>query len=71
MRFKQKLDVMYCNKDPEVLIDSYVMNKSKLKDDIVGLWPSVKFGLIYTYLIDMPGQFTKETMNFLQELGWF
>ena len=57
---KQKLEVLYCNKDYEVLIDPYVINESKLEDDIVALWPPVKFGQIYTYLIDMPGQFTKK-----------
>ena len=34
-RSKQKLEVLYCNKHREILIDSYVMNESKLKDGIV------------------------------------
>ena len=68
---KQKLEVLYCNKDPEVLIDPYIINESKLQDDIVALWPPVKFRQIYTYLIDLPGQFTKEMVNFLQQLGCF
>ena len=33
----QKHEVLYCNKDPEILIESYVMNESKLKDGIVAL----------------------------------
>ena len=67
-RSKQKLEVLYCNQDPEVLIDPYVMNESKLKDGIVALWPPVKLRQIYAYFSDMPGQFTREKMKFLQEL---
>ena len=52
---KQKLEVLYGNKDPEVLIDPYVMNGSQLKDGIVALRPSVKLAEIYTYFSDMPG----------------
>ena len=66
---KQKLEVLYCNKDAEVLIDPYVMNENKLKDGIVALWLPVKLGQIYTYFSDM--QFTREKMKFLQELRCF
>ena len=61
-RYKEKLEVLYCNKDPEVLIDPCVIEESKWKDD-VALWPPLEFGQIYTYLIDMPGQFTREKMK--------
>ena len=44
---KQKLEVVYCSKDPEILIDPYIMNESKFKIDIVALLPFVKFGLIH------------------------
>ena len=70
-RSEQKLEELYYNKDPEVLINSYVIIESKLKDDIVAFWPPVEFGQIYTYLIDLPGQFTKAKINYLQELGCF
>ena len=60
--------MLYCDKDPVVLIHPYVMNESKFKDGIVGLWPPVKPGQIYTYFSDVPGQFTREKMKFLQEL---
>ena len=67
-RSKQKLEVLYCYKDSEVLIDPYVINESKLNDGIVALWPPVKLGQIYTYFSKMPGQFTRAKMKFLQEL---
>ena len=67
-RSKQKLEVLYCYKDPEVLIDPYVMNESKWKDGIAALWPIVKLGQIYTYFSDMPGQFTRDKIKFLKEL---
>ena len=50
-RSKQKLEVQYCEKDPEVLIVPYVMTESKLKDGVVALWPPVKFREIYSYLL--------------------
>ena len=36
-RSKQKPEVLCCNKNPEVLIDPYVMNEGKLNDRIVAL----------------------------------
>ena len=59
-RSKQKLEVLYCSQVPEVLIDPYVMNESKLMDIVVALWPPVKFGKIYTYFSNMSGQFTRQ-----------
>ena len=40
-RSKQTLEVLYCNKYPEVLIDLYVMKESKLKAGIGAFWPPV------------------------------
>jgi hypothetical protein len=31
--------------------------------DDVALWPSVEFWYIYSYLINTPGQFTKEKLK--------
>ena len=45
------------------MIDPYVMNESKLKDDTVALWPPVKLGKIYSYFSDMPRQVTREKIN--------
>ena len=69
-RYIQKLEVLYCSKDPEVLIDHYVIEESKWKDDIA-LWPPVEFGLIYTYLIDMQSQFTREKLKSYESLDAF
>ena len=69
-RYIEKLEVLYCSKDPEVLIDPYVIEESKWKDDIA-LWPPVEFGQIYMYLIDMPGHFTREKMKAYKSLDAF
>ena len=34
-------------KDPEVLIDPYVLNERKLKEGVIALWLSMKHGQIY------------------------
>lgn len=41
-------------------IDPYEMDG--WKDDL-SLWPPIEFGSIYTYLIDTPGEFTKEKLK--------
>ena len=46
------------------------VEESKRKDDIA-LWPPVEFGQIYTYLIDMSGQFTREKMKAYKSLVAF
>ena len=42
----------------------------EMKDwiDDVSLWPSIEFGSIYAYLIDMPGEFTKEKLKAYKSL---
>jgi hypothetical protein len=37
-------------------------------DDDVALWPPVEFGCIYSYLIDTPGQFSKEKLKAYKSL---
>ena len=69
-RYIEKLEVLYCSKDPEVLIDPYVIEERKWKDDIA-LWTPVEFGQIYTYRIDMPCQFTREKMKAYKSLDVF
>ena len=62
--------MLYCSKDQEVLIDPYVIEASEWKNDIA-LWPPIEFGQIYTYLIDMPGQFTRQKMKAYKSLDAF
>ena len=52
------------------MIDTYVMEESKWKNDIT-LWSPVEFGQIYMYLINMPGQFTREKMKAYKSLDAF
>ena len=58
-RYIKKLELLYCSKDLEVLIDPYVIEESKWKD-VIARWPPVEFGQISTYFIDMLSQFTRE-----------
>ena len=39
--------------------------------DNISWWPPVEFGQIYTYLIDTPGQFTREKMKAYKSLKTF
>ena len=69
-RYKEKLQVIYNSNDPAVLVDPFAVEEDKWKDD-VSLWPAVEFGQIYTYLIDSPGQFTREKMKAYKSLDAF
>ena len=46
--------------DPFIDSDNWVNNVSK--------WPDVEFGQIYCYLVDSPGQFTRETLKAYRSL---
>ena len=61
---------LYNSNDSGVLVDPYSVEDEKWKDD-VSLWPPVEFGEIYTYLIDTPGQFTREKMKAYKSLEAF
>ena len=50
--------------------DPYTIPQEKWKDDVAS-WPQVEFGQIYTYLIDTPGQFTKEKLKAYKSLDAF
>ena len=50
--------------------DLYAIMEEKWKDD-VALWPKVEFGQIYIYLIDTPGQFTREKLKAYKSLDAF
>ena len=69
-RYREKLQVLYNSNDSGVLVDPYSVEDEKWKDD-VSLWPPVEFGEIYTYLIDTPGQFTREKMKAYKSLEAF
>ena len=69
-RYAKKLQILYNSKRPEVLVDPYEIRDESWKDD-VALWPPVEFGEIYTYLIDTPGQFTREKMKAYKSLDAF
>ena len=62
---------MLCSEqDPVVTLDTYEISDERWKDD-VRLWPPVEFGEIYTYLVDTPGQFTREKMRAYKSLDAF
>ena len=69
-RYRAKLEVLYGTRDSKALIDPYEIGEDKWKDDIT-LWPPVDFGDIYTYLVDTPGEFTRERMKAYKSLDAF
>ena len=69
-RYCAILEVLYNASDPNALIESYEIEEHDWIDDVT-LWPPVDFGDIYTYLVDTPGEFTRERMMGLQESGCF
>ena len=64
-RYKEKVEAITKNKflnslDPYEIVDGWI--------DDIALWPPVEFGCIYSYLIDTPGQFTKEKLKAYKSL---
>ena len=53
-----------------VLTDPYEILPEKWSDSISS-WPPVEFGDIYTYLIETPGQFTREKLKAYKSLDAF
>ena len=56
-RYQQKVSLLFQNK--ETFEDPFNIEESHWIDDPCE-WPPVEFGQIHTYLIESPGQFTKE-----------
>ena len=46
----------------EVFPDPYGIDEKKWVNDVT-TWPDLQFGDIYTYLIDMKGTYTQETLK--------
>ena len=67
-RYVKKLNVLY-GSDSNV-VDPYMIDEEQWKDDVC-LWPPIEFGDIYSYLIDTPGQFTKEKLKAYKSLDAF
>ena len=69
-RYREKLEVLFETKDPKVLRDPYEIGSNEWIDDLT-VWPPVEFGDIYSYLVETPGQFTKERMKAYKSLDAF
>ena len=69
-RYREKLEVLFETKDPKVLRDPYEIESNEWIDDLT-VWPPVEFGDIYSYLVETPGQFTKERMKAYKSLDAF
>lgn len=67
-KYKRKLEIL-CQ-TAENVTDPYEIPQEHWIDD-VSAWPEVEFGQIYTYLIDTPGQFTKEKLKAYKSLEAF
>ena len=61
-RYKEKLAF-----DSEELPDPYAVPDEKWVDDITK-WPSIEYGDIYNYLIDLKGRYTKESLKAFKSL---
>ena len=58
-RYSKKLDIIFKDSDA---IEPFELSDKNWKDD-VSLWPPLEFEQIYSYLIDTPGEYTKETLK--------
>jgi hypothetical protein len=54
------------NKGTSFLPDPYALSTGWVDDPAV--WPDLQFGDIYCYLIETPGQFTKESLKAYKSL---
>ena len=61
-RYKEKLSV-----ESETLPDPYSLSEEEWIDDITK-WPSIEFGDVYNYLINLKGRYTKESLKAYKSL---
>ena len=64
------LEVLCNASDPNAMVDPCAIEEREWIDDVT-LWPLADFGDICTYLVDTPGEFTRERMMGLQKSGCF
>ena len=57
----------FSKKKYEACLDPYQKADNEWRDDI-SMWPPVEFGDIYGYLIDRPGEYTKEKLKAYKSL---
>ena len=67
-RYLRRLEVLYGNSSS--VVDPYEIPEERWSDDI-SLWPPVEFGDMYSYLVETPGQFTKEKLKAYKSLDAF
>jgi len=65
LRYLQKLTFVHQGEELQ-LQDPYIISDKWTED--VSKWPEVSFGDIYTYLVDSPGNYTRETMKAYKSL---
>ena len=70
-RDSYQLKIEILSQGGETICDPYKVPQEKWIDDTITLWPEVEFGQIYTYLVETPGQFTKEQLEAYKSLETF
>eukprot|EP00731_Ephydatia_muelleri_P019410 Em0012g235a len=69
-RYERKLQCLYGRSSKEKCVealDSYHISVELWIDD-VSRWPPIEFPHVYTYLIDTPGEFTREKLKAFKSL---
>ena len=71
-RYCRKLCYLYGKSETDKVhscreLDPYLLESNKWKDD-VSSWPPVEFPHIYVYLIETPGEFTREKLKAFKSL---
>ena len=69
-RYVQKLSTLYdlpIDEEYRSERDPYESRKEEWHDDIA-LWPSLEFPSVYSYLVDTPGEFTREKLKAFKSL---
>uniref|UniRef100_A0A1X7VKI9 SWIM-type domain-containing protein n=1 Tax=Amphimedon queenslandica TaxID=400682 RepID=A0A1X7VKI9_AMPQE len=64
-RYKQKIE-MFMGREFEKKMDPYEIDEW---EDDISLWPPVEYGCIWTYLIDSPREYTKDSLKAYKSLA--
>lgn len=66
-RYRRKLLALHGDSEESPNLDPYNISKESWTDDPT-LWPPLEYPSIYAYLVDTPGEFTREKLKAFKSL---